>query len=91
MPDHCPIVLDNKGIKLGIRLFRLEIMWLKYKGFKDFMRDWWQNMQFGGTFSFVLASKLKALKGILKGWKKGVFGRVETKKKEALRRVVLWD
>ena len=48
-------------------------------------------MQFSGSFSFVLASKLKALKGILKGWNKEALGRVETKKKEALRRVVFWD
>ena len=48
-------------------------------------------MQLCGSFSFVLASKLKALKGILKGSNKDVFGIVETKKKEALRRVVLWD
>ena len=89
--DHCPIMLDNEGIKSEIRPFRFEIMWLKYEGFKDLMRDWWQNMQFSGTFSFVLASKLKALKGILKGWNKEVFGRVESKKKEALRRVVFWD
>ena len=88
--DHCPIVLDSEEIKPGIRSFRFEIMWLKHEGFKDLLRDWWQNMQFGGTFSFVLASKLKALKGILKGWNKEVFGRVETKK-EALRRVVFWD
>ena len=37
-----------------------------------------------------MASKLKALKGIFKGWNKEVFGRVKTKK-EALRRVVFWD
>ena len=37
-----------------------------------------------------MASKLKALKGILKVWNKEDFGRVETKK-EALRRVVFWD
>ena len=45
-------------------------------------------MQFFGSVSFVLASKLKTLKGILKVLNKEVFGRVETKKKEALRRVV---
>ena len=66
MSDHCPILLDIEGIKLGIRPFRFEMMWLKYEGFKDLLRDWWQNMQFSGSFSFVLASKLKALKGILK-------------------------
>ena len=89
--DHCPILLDSEGIKPGIRPSWFEIIWLKYEGFKDLMRDWWQNMQFSGSFSFVMASKLKALKGILKGWNKEAFGRVETKKKEALRRVVFWD
>ena len=73
--DHCPILLDSEGIKLGLSPFWFEIMWLKYEGFKDLMRDWWQNMQFFGSFSFVLASKLKALKGILKVWNKEVFGR----------------
>ena len=37
-----------------------------------------------------MASKLKALKGILKVWNKVVTGRVETKKK-ALRRISFWD
>ena len=55
--DHCPILLDSEGIKSGPRLFQFEIMWLKYEGFKDLLRDWWQNMQFFGSFSFVLASK----------------------------------
>ena len=89
--DYCLILLDNEGIKPRIRPFRFEIMWLKYEVFKDLLRDWWQNMQFCLSFGFVLASKLKTLKGILKGWNKEVFGRVETKMKEALRRVVLWD
>ena len=90
MSDHCPILLDSEGIRSGSRPFRFEIMWLKYEGFKDILRDWWKNMQFSESFSFVLASKLKALKGILKVWNKEVFGRVETKK-EALRRVAFWD
>ena len=42
-------------------------------------------------FSFILASKLKALKGILRAWNKEVFGRVELKKKEALSRISFWD
>ena len=89
--DYCPILLDCEGIKSRPCPFWFEIMWLKYEGFKDLLRDWWQNMQFFRSFSFVLASKIKALKGILKVWNKEVFGRVGTKKKEALRRVVFWD
>ena len=40
-------------------------MW-KVECFKDMLRFWWQNLNFKGSFSFVLAEKLKALKGILK-------------------------
>ena len=89
--DHCPVLLDNDGIKTGSSPFRFENMWLKVEGFKDLLRGWWQSLQFSGSFSFVLASKLKALKGILKVWNKEVFGKVELKKKEALSRISFWD
>ena len=65
-------------------------MWLKFEGFKEILKGWWQGLNFHGSFSFTLAAKLKALKGILKAWNKDVFGRVEFKK-EALHRVSLWD
>ena len=55
-------------------------MWLKFEGFKDLLRNWWQSLHFSGS-GFVLASKLKALKGILRAWNKEVFGRVDLKKK----------
>ena len=64
--DHCPILLDSEGIKPRPRPFRFEIMWLKYEGFKDLLRDWWQDMQLFGSFSFVLASKLKGPEGDFK-------------------------
>ena len=89
--DHCPVMLDSDGIKSGPSPFRFENMWLKFDGFKDLLRGWWQSLQFSGSYSFVLPSKLKALKGILKVWNKEVFGRVEIKKKEALSRISYWD
>ena len=39
----------------------------------------------------MLASKVKALIGILRVWNKEVFGRVELQKKEALSRISFWD
>ena len=48
-------------------------------------------MIFIGSFSFVLAEKLKTLKAILKIWNREVFGKVEVKKSEALSRVSYWD
>ena len=88
--DHCPVLLDSDGIKFGPSPFRSENMWLKFEGFKDLLRGWWQCLHFSGSFSFVLASKLKALKGILRAWNKEVFGRVDLKK-EALCRISFWD
>ena len=89
--DHCPVMLDCDGIRSGPSPFRFENMWLKYAGFKDTLRDWWQSLHFSGSYSFILASKLKALKGILKNWNFEVFGRVENNKKEALNRISYWD
>ena len=64
--DHCPVLLDNEGINSGPMPFRIEIMWLKFDGFKDLLRGWWHSLHFSGSFNFVLASKVKALKGILR-------------------------
>ena len=89
--DHFPILLDNDGVRTGPSPFRFELMWLKYEGFKETLKGWWQNLQFSESFSFILSAKLKALKGILKTWNREVFGKVETNKKDALRRVTFWD
>ena len=79
MSDHYPVMLDSEGIKSGPSPFCFENMWLKFEGFKDLLRVWSQSLHFYGSFSFILASKLKALKGILRVWNKEVFGRVELK------------
>ena len=89
--DHFPIMLDSEGVRAGPPPFRFELMWLKYEGFKEILKGWWQNLQFHGTFSFILAAKLKAIKGLLKTWNREVFGKVEDQKKDALRRVSSWD
>ena len=85
--DHFPILLDSDGVRTGPSPFRFKLMWLKYEGFKRILKGWWQNLQFYGSFSFILSAKLKALKGILKTLNKEVFGKVETNKEDALRRV----
>ena len=89
--DHFPILLDSDGVRTGPSPFRFELMWLKFRGFRELLKGWWQNLTFHGSFSYILAAKLKALKGILKSWNMEVFGRVEVKKKEALQRVSCWD
>ena len=89
--DHFPILLDSDGVRSGPSPFRFEIMWLKFRGFRELLKGWWQNLKFHGSFSYILAAKLKDLKCILKTWNMEVFGRVEVKKKEALQRVSFWD
>ena len=89
--DHFPILLDGGGIRSGPSPFRFETMWLKFEGFKDLLKGWWQGLSFKGSASFILAEKLKGLKGKLKVWNKEVFGNVGTRKAEALHRVGCWD
>ncbi|RVW29580.1 Exonuclease 1 [Vitis vinifera] len=62
MSDHFPILLDEGGVRRGLVPFRFENMWLKEEGFKDLLKGWWQGLRFSGSFSFILAEKLKALK-----------------------------
>jgi hypothetical protein len=46
----------------------------------DKVKQWWDSYLFQGTPSFILASKLKALKVDLKRWNEEVFVNVERKK-----------
>jgi hypothetical protein len=59
-------------------------MWLKSKRFVDQVKTWWLSYSFQGSPSFVLASKLKALKTDLKKRNKEVFGNVWKQKKDLL-------
>jgi hypothetical protein len=78
--DHFPIMLECGSIPRGRRPFRFENMWLKADGFLERVRNWWGSYQFSGTASYVLANKLKALKGDLKKWNEDEFGHVTMKK-----------
>jgi hypothetical protein len=54
-------------------------MWLKPEGFVDTVKQWWTSYHFQGSPSFILASKLKALKADLKAWNE-VFGNIGDKR-----------
>ncbi|KAJ9688711.1 hypothetical protein PVL29_014385 [Vitis rotundifolia] len=71
--------------------FRFENMWPKEEGFKEKVQVWWIELNFRGFASFVLASKLKALKPLLRDWNKLEFGKVEVNKAVALNQVDFWD
>ena len=60
----------------GKRPLRFENMWLKIEGFTDRVHSWWNQYSFSSTPSFVLAKKLKALKGDIIQWNRSEFGNV---------------
>ena len=64
--NHCPILLDEGDVRRDPEPFRFENMWLKEEGFKDKLQAWWEGLNFNGFASFVLATKLKALKPLLR-------------------------
>ena len=84
LSDHFPIILECGDFSRGRRPFRFETMWLKADGFKERVKEWWDSYIFYGTPSYVLASKLKALKGDLKKWNEEVFGNVGVKKNKLM-------
>ena len=88
LSNHHPILLEGGGCPVrGPLPFRFENMWLKVEGFKNLINDWWRSSEIRGTSSYVLTKKLKALKAHLRSWNKNSFGRVEEKKKEALKKI----
>jgi hypothetical protein len=47
----------------------------------DKVRVWWSSFSFMGSPSFILAKKLRALKGEIKRWNREVFGNVGARNK----------
>jgi hypothetical protein len=78
--DHHPLLVEVRGMACGKSSFKFENMGLKTEGFVEMVNYWWTGYEFHGTPSFVLASKLKALKEDLKVWNKVTFGDVRYKK-----------
>ena len=78
--DHSPSLLDRGGMRSGASPFRFKNMWLEAEGFKDLLKRWWTGYNFRGSYSLILAAKLKALKSDLKRWKNMVFGNVSIRK-----------
>ena len=36
--DHFPIMLDSDGVRSGPSPFRFELMWLKFRGFRELLK-----------------------------------------------------
>ena len=89
--NHFPILVEVGRILRGKRPFRFENMWLKIEGFTDRVHSWWNQYSFSSTPSFVLAKKLKALKGDIIQWNCSEFENVGCQKKELSEALKLLD
>ena len=89
--DHFSILLEGGGVRRGSSPFRFENMWLNVKGFKDFLKAWWEGENFNGSTSFILAEKLKVVNIKPNEWNRDVFARVEYRKNLALEQLQFWD
>ena len=91
LSNHSPILLDCGDRKRRGGYFKFENMWLKSEEFVDQMKIWWQSYQFNGSPSYVLACKLKALKGDLQQWNNEVFRHVGKREKMLLDGIMELD
>lgn len=57
----------------------------------DLIKEWWIGFNFRGSPSFVLHSKLKALKQNLKAWNQDVFGNAGIRRSELLDELAILD
>ena len=64
MLDHCPLLMEMGGMLRRKSSSKFENMWLKVGGFINKVCSWWNDYHSMGPLSYVLACKLKALKGI---------------------------
>jgi hypothetical protein len=91
LSDHCPIMLDSGGFMHGKSYFRFENMLLRQEDFAENVKVGWGSYEFQGSPSFVLASKLKALKEDIKKWNKESYGDVRVKKLELMQELQLLE
>ncbi|XP_061993882.1 uncharacterized protein LOC133711805 [Rosa rugosa] len=78
--DHCPILLSFQRFALPCHSpFRFQNMWLQHPNFLQLIREFWTTLEFHGCPMFILSSKLRALKLMLKNWNKVHFGNIHTR------------
>ena len=74
--DHCAIVIRDKYVDWGPKLFRSLDVWQSDNKFKFFLKEKWLNYKVQGGGIFIFKETLKKLKADLKVWNKEVFGDV---------------
>lgn len=89
--DHNPILLDCRDLNLKKSYFKFEQWWLRVEGFADKVKDWWASFNITGTGSYVLATKLRMLKGKLKERKRENRNNWNQRKEEILNQLSILE
>ncbi|KAG5598653.1 hypothetical protein H5410_030023 [Solanum commersonii] len=65
-------------------ILKFENWWLNQEGFVERIKDWWNAFEFYGKPDYILACKLKSLKGKLKEWSRNEQGNLNLQKNNLL-------
>lgn len=83
LSDYCVVVLKEKELNWGPKLFRMMKCWEDMGGYAMFVKNKWKSLEVGGWKGFVLKEKLKGIKAKLKMWNKEHFGNLDSQITEA--------
>ncbi|PRQ24992.1 putative RNA-directed DNA polymerase [Rosa chinensis] len=80
--DHHPIMVSCSRLNfIPHAPFRFQGMWLQHPGFLAMVRDFWTSLAVYGCPMYILATKLRALKAMLKAWNITSFGDINQRVK----------
>lgn len=89
--DHTPLVLQCGNWEQTKSYFKFENWWLETAGFTARVQDWWTSLEIEGRPDYILACKLKALKGKLKERSLSSYGNLEREKAVILNQITELD
>jgi len=88
--DHIPIALLCGHWEQSKSYFKFENWWLN-QGFVERIKVWWNDFEFYGKPDYILACKLKALKGKLKEWSRYEQGNLKLQKNNLLNQMAVLE
>nr|XP_009608246.1 uncharacterized protein LOC104102270 [Nicotiana tomentosiformis] len=89
--DHVPGSLQCGYWEYTKSYFKFDNWWLNTKGFIDRIKEWWTSFEFSGRPNFILACKMKSLKGKLKEWSRSSQGNLGLQKTNMLNQLAMLD
>lgn len=91
LSDHCAVLLRDKVVDWGPKLFRMLNCWREISGYAEFVKTEWDSLDVDGWSAFVLKEKFKFLKQKLKEWNKTHCGNLNDQIVNAKSDLEAWD